>query len=289
MTAGNATHEFRIVRFMFCMGVITVIPIAGIWLFYDRMAAEKIATSLAMPCGIIWYLLSCSIFMARAAGVPKLTWSLIVIWLIFTGLGNSSLAKLVSYSLEEPYAKINPLEQQPFGYVIVLGGGASEGANYRNQGNGSGDRLILAAQLYHAGVTRKLICTGQRIISMDASSMDTSERSRDILIRLGVPQTAIEICGGRNTSEEMQSLGKRFFSSAERVGLVTSAWHMTRVLRLAERCNFSPLPLPADFTIRPMSTEVTVGEFIQGLIPQSGNFATFTTLAREYLGILAGR
>jgi uncharacterized SAM-binding protein YcdF (DUF218 family) len=274
---------------MLRLGVMTVVAIAGLWLFHDRMAAEKVATALAMPCGIIWYLLTCSVVVARAAGVRKLTWTMVGIWLAFTVLGNSSLATWLSYSLEEPYAEIRPLEQRPFDYVIVLGGGASQGANHRNQGNGSGDRLILAAQLYHAGVAQKLICTGQRIASMDASTTDASARSRDVLTRLGVPTADIEVLGGHNTSEEIQSLGERFFSSGERVGLVTSAWHLTRVLRLAKRHGFSPQPLPADFINRPISIESTSGETILGVIPHTGSFATLTTVAREYLGMLVGR
>ncbi|MDG1895734.1 MAG: YdcF family protein [Fuerstiella sp.] len=289
MSTGNAPKEVRILRLMFRMGVVTVILLAGVWFFYDRMAAQKIATSLAMPCGVIWYLLSCSIFAARSAGNSKITWTLAAIWLTFTGLGNGILAGSLSYSLEAPYSEIRPLEQQPFDYVIVLGGGASEGANDRNQGNGGGDRLILAAQLYHAGLAGKLICTGQRIASMDASSMDTSERSQDVLTRLGVPESAIEIAGGRNSSEEMQSLGQRFADTGQRVGLVTSAWHLQRVMRLAKRNNFAPHPLPADFTNGPASTKPTWGQIVQGLIPHEGNMTVITKVATEYLGMLVGR
>ncbi|MEO2018090.1 MAG: YdcF family protein [Fuerstiella sp.] len=289
MTNHNATHDVRIVRLLFRMGVVTLVLLAGIWLFYDRMAAQKIATSLAMPCGIIWYLLSCSIVAARSAGAAKLTRTLVVVWLLFTGLGNSFIATQLTRRLEAPYAEIKPLTQQPFDYVIVLGGGASLGANHRSQGNSSGDRLILAAQLYHADIARKLICTGQRIASMDASSMDASERSRDVLTRLGVPESAIEICGGHNTAEEMESLGERFLNSGQRVGIVTSAWHLPRALRLANRYDFAPQPLPANFMNRPASIESTPGEIIQGMIPQAGCFGAITTVAKEYLAMAVGR
>ena len=274
---------------MLRMGVMTVVAIAGLWLFYDKMAAEKIATSLAMPCGIIWYLLSCSVVVACAGRVPKLTWTLVVVWMLFTGLGNEYLSTWLARTLEAPYAEIQPLEQQPFDYVIVLGGGASHGANHRNQGNGSGDRLILAAQLYHADVARKLICTGQRIASMDASSMDASERSRDVLTRLGVPESAIEICGGRNTSEEMRTLSERFSNSGRRIGLLTSAWHLSRSMRLANRYNLSPQPLPADFMSGPTSIELTPGQVMERMIPQAGSFAGVARVIREHLAMLVGR
>ncbi len=271
------------------MGVATLILLAGIWLFYDSMAAQKIATSLAMPCGIIWYLLSCSIVAARSVGAIRLTRTLVVVWLIFTGLGNYFVATWLAHSLEDPYVEIRPLDQQPFDYVIVLGGGASQGANERHQGNGSGDRLILAAQLYHAGVAQNLICTGKRIASMNASSFDASEQSQDILIRLAVPESAIEIHGGRTTSEEMKTLGERFSNSGQRVGLVTSAWHLRRAMRLAKRNNLLPQPLPANFITGPASRELTPGEIIQSLIPQSGNMATVAKVAKEYLAMLVGR
>ena len=271
------------------MGVVTLLLLAAVWLFYDSMAAQKIATSLAMPCGIIWYLLLCSTLVAHSTRIPRLTWILVVVWLLFTGLGNAFFAEQLTRSLERRYTEIRPLAQQPFDYVIVLGGGASEGANGRQQGNGSGDRLILAAQLYHADLATTLICTGKRIASMDASSMDASEQSREVLIQLGVPNSAIEICGGRNTSEEMKTLGERFSNSDRRIGLVTSAWHLPRVMRLAMRNDFSPQPLPADFMNRPESTRRTWGETIQGLIPQAGNFSNVAKVSKEYLATLVGR
>lgn len=274
---------------MLRIGVMTVVAIAGLWLFFDKMAAEKIATSLAMPCGITWYLLSCSVVVACAARVPKLAWTLVVVWTLFTGLGNGHFSTWLARSLEAPYAEIQPLKQQPFDFVIVLGGGASQGANHRNQGNGSGDRLILAAQLYHADVARKLICTGQRIASMDASSMDASERSRDILKRLRVPDSAIEICGGRNTSEEMRTLSERFSNSGRRIGLLTSAWHLPRSMRLANRYNLSPEPLPADFMSSPTSIDLTLGQIMEGMIPQGGSFAGAARVVKEYLAMLVGR
>ena len=53
---------------------------------------------------------------------------------------------------------------------------------------------------------------------------------------LGIPDSAIVMGRGANTGEELQN-AKRYLTDADasRVGLLTSAWHMPRALRHAER------------------------------------------------------
>jgi len=67
-----------------------------------------------------------------------------------------------------------------------------------------------------------------------------------ILEALGVPPQAIEQCGGANTSEELTHLAQ-LIKPGERAGLVTSAWHLPRALRLAGRHGLQLEPVPADF------------------------------------------
>ena len=184
--------------------------------------------------------------------------------------------------METPFAKIQPLKEEPFDAVIVLGGGGSIGANGRFQGNGSGDRMILAAQLYHAGITPKLICTGKRMTTMDGNGPDPSAISLDLLVGMGVPEDAIERLGGHNTSEEMQNLKKRFGDDQFRVGLVTSAWHLPRALRLAQANGLNPAPLPADFMAGPEGPQ-TVAQRIAACIPQAENFLAVSRIAKEHL------
>lgn len=262
--------------------------LALVWAGLGQKAAEKTATALAMPCGLIWFLLTWVSLVACMGKQRKLATVLAGIWMLYTCAGNGIVAGLLAGRLEAPFVQISPLTEQPFDVVVVLGGGAAAGANGRQQGNGSGDRLILAAQLYHRGLTKKLICTGKRIASMNSSGFDPSEQSTDVLVGLGVPESVIEQLGGRTTSEEMNSLGKRFAGSQLRVGLVTSAWHLPRALRLAERNSFQPQPLPSDFMCGP-NNPLTFGEWLLSSIPQAEAFAGITRIAKEHLGMLVGR
>ena len=269
---------------------MTIALLVAIWLGISRTAAEKVVTALAMPCGLLWYALTLLVIVCVQKRQKQLTVCAALVWLAYFAMGNGFVTARVVRQIEEPFADINPLEQEPFDTVIVLGGGASTGMTSRHQGNGSGDRLILAAQLYHAGLARHLICTGRRITEMTNQEVDPAERSRDVLTRLGVPDDVIESYGGRTTSEEMQDLARRFDKSGQRVGLVTSAWHLRRATRPAERSGLKVTPLPADFMHPPLTDKpLPLAARIESLIPKGDSFAINTRIAKEYLGALVGR
>lgn len=272
------------------LSVLSIGLLGAIWLGISRTAAEKVVTALVMPCGLLWYGLSLLVILCIQYRQKQLTIVSVLVWLSYFTMGNGFVTSHIVRAIEEPYAKTNPLEQQPFDTVIVLGGGASTGMTERHQGNGSGDRLILAAQLYHAGLTQRLICTGRRITEMTNQDFDPAERSRDVLIRLGVPANAIESFGGRTTSEEMKSLGERFTGRGKRIGLVTSAWHLRRATRLAERNGLQATPLPADFLHPPLTDKpLPLAARIEQMIPKADSLYTNARIAKEYLGALVGR
>lgn len=269
-------------------GMMCCVVLGVIWMLIGRSAFEKVVTGLAMPCGVIWYLLSFGVFLSYRARQGKLTACLSLTWLLFTMLGNGYVCTMMMNQVEAEFLSINPLLEEPFDVVIVLGGGASTGASLRQQGNSSGDRLILAAQLYHRGLAKQLICTGRRIKELTNAEFDPSEQSSLVLQNLGVPEVAIEMVGGRTTSEEMKGLGKRFQGTDIRVGLVTSAWHLRRAMKLAQKNGFRPDPLPADFMSGP-SQPWTLAEKLISCIPQADGFVINTRIAKEYLGAFIGR
>ncbi len=149
--------------------------------------------------------------------------------------------------------------------------------------------MILAAQLYHQKIADKFICTGQRIATMNSSGVDPAETSRDILLKLGVPDSAIEVSDGQNTSEEMVALGQRFQDSNLRIGLLTSAWHLRRAMRLAEHNGLHPIPIPADFRSAANVEDLTTGQIVECMIPSSLALAVTCSSAKEYLGMLVGQ
>jgi len=270
----------------------TVVLLVVVYFSLGRDAAEKIGTALFMPSGLVWLMLIAlciQLWPLRRSDRPAGGWTSLLCLAAYSLGGSGYISEFMASSLEAPYVQINPLTEPPVDIVVVLGGGGSQGANGRLQGNGSGDRLILAAQLYHKDPATKFIVTGQRIESMNSSGVDPADTSLDILTRLGVPESSIERIGGKNTSEEMQNLGARFKDSSLRIGLLTSAWHLPRATRLATRNGLKTVPLPADFRSSPPGQVPTIGQRIEALIPNGAAFGSTWSFAKEYVGMLIGR
>ncbi len=269
--------------------IIGCVSAATVWLGLGRIAAEKIATTAVMPVGLLWLLLLffSAYFVALRQRLAATV--LLFAWTALSVMGNGYVANQLAVSLESEWLSQDPMKLQPFDKIIVLGGGASSGGNGRLQGNGSGDRLILAAQLYHGGIARNLICTGRRIESMDSSGSDPADSSADILTKLGIPAERIEKLGGRNTSEEMSELSKRLTEEQIRVGVLTSAWHLPRVLRLARRHGLEFEGIAADFRSSMSRLPPTPGQMVESMVPNAVAIATTTALLKEYIGMLAGR
>lgn len=273
----------------FRFAVTATVGISTVWLSLGQMVAEKIITALVMPAGLLWMLLLFATSYAAAVRERASAALLFVCWSCLSVAGNGYVSDAFGRSLEAQFVDIQPLESEPFDVVVLLGGGGTVGPNGRYQSNWSGDRFILAAQMYHAGLTQKIICTGQRITEMNSTGVDPSEIGRDVLTRLGVPESAIEEIGGRNTTEEMQQLGQMFGESDQRVGLITSAWHLQRALRLAESQGFTPEPLPADFWSGPDHGQRTPGQMIEALIPSGFAIAANAAFTKEKIAQFVSR
>jgi uncharacterized SAM-binding protein YcdF (DUF218 family) len=246
-----------------------------------------------MPCGFLWLMLmalTIQYWPFRNSGdSPPGSLGVILCFAGYSIAGSGYVSEALANALEGPYLQIDPLKAPVPRLVIVLGGGGGQGANGRLQGNGSGDRMILAAQLYHRDSATRFICTGQRIESMNSSGVDPAETSRSILVGLGVPDSCIELTGGKNTSEEMRNHGARFEHPSEEIGLLTSAWHLPRATRLAVRNGLKTIPLPADFRSSSRGLPLTLGQRIEGLVPNGFAFGSNWSFAKEYVGMLVGR
>jgi uncharacterized SAM-binding protein YcdF (DUF218 family) len=273
------------------MAVLCAAGLAAIRATQGRMPFEKVATALALPTGLLWLLmLTTTLHLWRNKQGRGAAWMLLVT-LAYTAAGSGSVANEIVSRLEAPFIDINPLEsKERFDAVILLGGGGSTGTNGRLQANASGDRMILAAQLYHTGIARTVVCTGQRIKEISPDAADPADISRSVLLALGVPDEAIVLMGGRNTTEEMRNLKAEYADTDMRAGLVTSAWHMQRAMRLATQAGLDPTPLPADFRSHRKGTSgPTVTALVESVIPNAGAMLVTAACVKEYLGMLIGR
>jgi len=115
------------------------------------------------------------------------------------------------------------------------------------------DRVITAADLYHAGTVQKLLCSG------DNRFVDYNEPQRmlEYAVSLGVPEEAIVLdYAGRRTYDTCYRARDIF--GLERVVVVTQRFHAARALYLCDALGVDAVAVLADlqdYTIRRVTWE----------------------------------
>jgi len=247
-------------------------------------AIEKVAGLLLTPVGLLWLL----ILAAALACLRRRRWALAALGLgiaaLYGCVGNLILARALIGRLERrvPPAAVARLE--PFDAVFVLGGGSEPGPGGEPGLGSSGDRIFIAAKLWHAGKARLLVTSGTA--AGYGTPRDLGQETRALWRSVGIPDEAILPVGEPcwNTREEIRAYARlqaRF--GWKRTALVSSASHLPRALNLAARAGLAPTPLGADWLggARPFKA--------QDLIPQGEGFAITQRAAWEYLGRWMGR
>ncbi len=146
---------------------------------------------------------------------------------------------------------------------------------------------MLAARLYHAGKVGRIIVSGSQFMRTNAIDLDPGQESKLLLVQVGVPEERISLIEGLNTSQEMQSLRKWLDGNASgeptSLGIITSAWHLPRAMRLATANQIEATPLPANFHTTPLIPSPHL------VIPSGENLYWTQVALHEYLGQLLGR
>lgn len=258
-----------------------------------RAALEKVLQRLVTPVGLLWLALALQCGWALTRRLRGwCAWSA-VLWLVLTLVGNGTVVSRAYANVEQPYLHLDPFQAPPFDVLVVLGGGTRKGPTGKPQLNEAGDRVMLAARLYHAGQARRLICTGQRIAAIEPDRRnDPAVLTHQLLKSLDVPESAMALSGGTNTAEELLHLAEGAPLTG-RVGLLTSAWHLPRALRLARSHGLVMEPVPADFQGDPEAAAPTpapgLGAVVINAIPTAEALAAAGRLGKEYLAGLVGR
>ena len=242
----------------------------------------KIIGRLAMPLGLLWLAgliaLPLVFVRRRRAGV------ILGLALAFlTATGSEPLGAWLLARLEADFAHRDPLTEEPFDAVFVMGGGVHEGPTGPTLGP-SGGRAVLAVRLHRAGVAERLVASGSHVPGLERGA-DGVQLTETLWRQLGVPGSAIAQVGpAYNSRQEIERYAAYTEEHRlERVGLLTSAWHLRRALRIAERHDFHPTPLPADFRgdVR--------WEGPYSLVPSGGGAMLIQQAAWELLGAAVGR
>jgi uncharacterized SAM-binding protein YcdF (DUF218 family) len=277
--------RLRVVRHILLLGFMGTLFIGSLGLVSGPTMVEKLLSSLAMPVGIVWVLLILLVYFCL---LTRQAWPAIAgfcCWLVLTVAGNQFVSRALLETLEAPYQDINIFELEPFETVVVLGGGTDSTRSGHSQLSSSGDRIAVAAQLYHAGLVRQLICSGTQTFRNSAKDAHPRDEAAQILIGVGVPQEAILRMEGANTSQEMANL-KIWLEKSEntgRVGVISSAWHLPRVMRLAENNRLDVVPIPSNFHSIPITPSPDM------IVPSAFNLMVTGKACREYLAGVVGR
>lgn len=288
--AATAVASWRSRRRVTGLVVAAVLAGLAVLCWPGRRYVERMLTDLALPIGLIWLAL-----LATIAGLAvRRRWWLAgwvgLIWLALSAAGNGKVTGLLTESLERPYFGVDPLEQGEFDAVVLLGGGAGTDRNGTTRVGDSGDRVVVAARLYHAGKTPLLVCTGGDLRTAP-NLPSVAEESAGVLADLGVPRGDVLLGPGYNTKTEAAAIRRlKDEHGWGRIGIVTSAWHMPRVDRLARGVGLSFVPLPADFRSGAEADRPFWDEFRRfSFIPKAGSLDRTHAMLRENLARLAGR
>lgn len=139
--------------------------------------------------------------------------------------------------------------------IILLGGGISpaDRLNPSADLNQAADRMMTAAQLYHAGKASKILLSGgtdSHYLNSEAQAM------ANMLMLLGIPKSVLILEeSSRNTRENATfSSSNLQAESVKRALLVTSALHMRRALNDFSRAGIELTAVPTDFEARARAT-----------------------------------
>ena len=242
------------------------------------LVLRKIVGFVLMPTSLVWLFLL--VLLIRSWREPRWRWAHAAALVAYTAAGSPWTAYALLAALERDFVAIRPLDM-PASYdaVMVMGGGSSRTPSQTAQLNVSGDRIRLAAAILERGWTPLLVTSGSTV----DGDRDVSAETEAIWIDMGVPPAAIlRVPQPRNSKQEIVALAELAGDEGwKKVGLVTSARHLRRVLALCERYDFEVVPLPADFRAdRP-------GPGLLAILPTGDAFAGVGDATWEWVGIAA--
>ena len=248
---------------------------------------EKTAKALVTPVGMTWILLALLTYFSL---VYRNGWTAVAAftcWTVLTIGGNAIVTGYLASSLERDYLDTSPYTGEPYDVTIVLGGGTNMTPNGSAQLGSGGDRVMVAARMFHAGQTKMIVATGRQEFRVDETDRHPHEEATEILKALSIPEKNLRMLGGDNTSEEMEQISKWLSSEPDsknwRVGILTSAWHLPRAMALAEANEIHAEPVPANFLTQPYVPNPNI------VIPSGHNLKVTGLMLHERLGRLIGR
>lgn len=277
---------------LICGSLLIALPVAVSRGFFGKSAMEKYLTSTVQPLFLLCFSLLCLgfvLFRREQRGAATAVGLIVAfVWCISCGLMRDEIYR--RWEQRIPFASLDELK--PYDYLVVLGGGTGVRPDGFPQFGEGGDRAALAARLYHRGIAKKLVTTGETVRVTGSLKGEYQESDnpafQTVLLwkELGIPSEAIEKLGGENTFSEMKELAEhKEWWQDKRCAIVTSAFHMPRAMRLAKKMGIVADPIPAHFRSPSKNRPITFDDFL----PKADNLSDVHDLFKEWIAGLVGR
>ena len=267
-----------------CLPLFTTFGISG------KSSAEKMLTLMVQPLFLSIVAVMAVGFVLLYRKEQKIGWSLVFGAGLFWVLGSSVFVSFVVRQWESTIESSVPSVDQPFDYLVVLGGGTSKAPDGRAQFGLAGDRVGYAARLYLLGKAKHLVTTGDNLVLSGSlagsfkAEDDPSQQTKQIWKELGIPDEVIFELSGQNTFSEMVSLKEHEeYWRGKRCAILTSATHLPRAMKLAANAGISAIPIAADY--RSGSSPLTLNKFI----PEAENLDRLQLVLKEWIAMRISR
>lgn len=209
----------------------------------------------------------------RAAAGLYTFFALMVLYYPSTQFGVDAIAK----PLEARYPAFSPEELPEGDTIVVLGGGIEAEGAYGRWGdlNHASDRVVSAAELWHAKKAPKIVVSG----GSTQGPVSEASRMADLLQRMGVPANAIRLEEkSLNTEGNAREVAALVDTGSPHILLVTSSLHMRRAAALFTAQGFRVTAAPTDHRVP------RYPQAVPGWMPRIQHLDTSTAAIHEWVG-----
>jgi len=244
---------------------------------------SKLLGYFIKPFNLILILLIVSLFVKSERWKKRLRWTSLVLFLFFS---NGIIFNECLMLWEVPAISISELDED-YDLAVVLGGttDVDREPSDRLFFHKGADRVTHALNLYHSGKVKKILFTGGNARLFEDPDRDNSPIF-DFYVMCGVqPEDIIIESSSRNTRENALFVKDLVAenSSAGKVILVTSAFHMRRAEGCFRKVGIDVIGFSTDFY-----SALPQDRFrFDGLIPSSAPLIKWNFLIKEWIGYAA--
>lgn len=209
----------------------------------------------------------------RAAAGLYTFFALMVLYYPSTEFGVEAIAK----PLEARYPAFSPEELPEGDTIVILGGGIEAEGFYGRWGdlNHASDRIISAAELWHAKKAAKIIVSG----GSTQGPISEASRMAELLKRLGVPAASISLEEkSLNTESNAREVAALTNADSQHILLVTSSVHMRRAAAHFTAHGFRVTAAPTDHRVP------RYPDAVPGWMPRIKHLDASTAAIHEWVG-----